>query len=311
MSRRGSKMEGERRASFYLFLTPWILGFLLFMVVPIVWGFWISLTNRMAFSTNVRFIGLANYIKLVQDPEILYSFQTTFLYALLHTCLAILMGLIGALLLEREVPGRGVFRTILYFPYMIPVIAVGWIFRIFLERDTGFFNVVLMKLHLLSSNVAWLASYPLGSIVSLAIWQSGWSLIIFLGGLSTIPNELYESATIDGANYFRRFRRIALPLLSPFIFFQFVSSMIYAMQTFIQSFLLNSRQLRGEMLFVSPPPRETFFVMARGFFEITGKNRFAYGLSILWMLFVVVLLITIVFIRLGGFVVYTEVEEKR
>ena len=311
MSRRSSKMEGERRASFYLFLTPWILGFLLFMVVPIVWGFWISLTNRMAFSTNVRFIGLANYIKLVQDPEILYSFQTTFLYALLHTCLAIIMGLIGALLLEREMPGRGMFRTILYFPYMIPVIAVGWIFRIFLERDTGFFNVVLMKLHLLSSNVAWLASYPLGSIVSLAIWQSGWSLIIFLGGLSTIPNELYESATIDGANYFRRFSRIALPLLSPFIFFQFVSSMIYAMQTFIQSFLLNSRQLRGEMLFVSPPPRETFFVMARGFFEITGKNRFAYGLSILWMLFVVVLLITIIFIRLGGFVVYTEVEEKR
>ncbi len=311
MSRRGSKLEGERRASFYLFLTPWILGFLLFMVVPIVWGFWISLTNRMAFSTNVRFIGLANYIKLVQDPEILYSFQTTFLYALLHTCLAILMGLIGALLLEREVPGRGVFRTILYFPYMIPVIAVGWIFRIFLERDTGFFNVVLMKLHLLSSNVAWLASYPLGSIVSLAIWQSGWSLIIFLGGLSTIPNELYEVATIDGANYFRRFSRIALPLLSPFIFFQFVSSMIYAMQTFIQSFILNVRQLRGEMLFVSPPPRETFFVMARGFFEVTGKNRFAYGLSILWTLFLVVLLITIVFIRLGGFVVYTEVEEKR
>jgi len=311
MSRRSSKMEGERRASFYLFLTPWILGFLLFMVVPIVWGFWISLTNRMAFSTNVRFIGLANYIKLVQDPEILYSFQTTFLYALLHTCLAIVMGLIGALLLEREVPGRGVFRTILYFPYMIPVIAVGWIFRIFLERDTGFFNIVLMKLHLISSNIPWLASYPLGSIVSLAIWQSGWSLIIFLGGLSTIPTELYEVSTIDGANYFRRFRHIALPLLSPFIFFQFVSSMIYAMQTFIQSFLLNSRQLRGEMLFVSPPPRETFFVMARGFFEITGKNRFAYGLSVLWMLFVVVLLITIIFIRLGGFVVYTEVEEKR
>jgi multiple sugar transport system permease protein len=311
MSRSGSKLEGERRASFYIFLTPWIIGFLLLLVIPICWGFWTSLTNRMAFSTNVRFIGLANYVKALKDPEILYAFQTTFLYALLHTCLAIIMGLIGALLLEREVPGRGVFRTILYFPYMIPIIAVGWIFRIFLERDTGFFNIVLMKLHLIPSNIAWLASYPLGSIISLAIWQSGWSLIIFLGGLSTIPNELYESATIDGAHYFRRFSRISLPLLSPFIFFQFVSSMIYAMQTFIQSFILNSRQLRGEMLFVSPPPRETFFVMARGFFEITGKNRFAYGLSILWMLFVVVLLITIIFIRLGGFVVYTEVEEKR
>lgn len=308
---RRKRREGEQRTSFYLFLAPWIIGFLLFQLLPIGWGFWTSLTNRMAFSVNLRFVGLANYIKLVQDPEILYAFQTTFLYALLHTCLAIVTGLFGALLLEREVPARGVFRTILYFPYMIPVIAVGWIFRIFLDRDTGFFNVVLLKLHLIPSAVAWLADFPLGSIVSLAIWQSGWSLIIFLGGLSTIPAELYEVSTIDGANYFRRFRHIALPLLSPFILFQFVSSMIYAMQTFIQSFILNPRPLRGEMLFVSPPPRETFFVMAKGFFEVTGKNRFAYGLSLLWMLFLVVLLITIIFIRLGGFVVYTEVEEKR
>lgn len=308
---RGSRLEADRRKSFYIFLAPWIAGFLLFQVLPIGWGFWTSLTNRMAFSISVKFIGLANYIKLLQDPEVLYAFRTTFLYALLHTCLAIITGLVAALLLEREVPGRGAFRTILYFPYMIPVIAVGWIFRIFLDRDTGFFNVVLLRLNLIPSAVAWLAEYPLGSIVSLAIWQAGWSLIIFLGGLSTIPNELYEVSTIDGANYFRRFRHIALPLLSPFIFFQFVSSMIYAMQTFIQSFLLNPRPLRGEMLFVSPPPRETFFVMARGFFEVTQKNRFAYGIALLWMLFVVVMLITIIFIRLGGFVVYTEVEEKR
>jgi multiple sugar transport system permease protein len=308
---RRNRLEADRRRSFYIFLCPWIAGFLLFQVLPIGWGFWTSLTNRMAFSVSVKFIGLANYAKLLQEPEILYAFRTTFLYALLHTCLAIIMGLIGALLLEREVPGRGAFRTILYFPYMIPIIAVGWIFRIFLDRDTGFFNVVLLKVHVIPSAIAWLAEYPLGSIVSLAIWQSGWSLIIFLGGLSTIPNELYEVSTIDGANYLRRFRHIALPLLSPFIFFQFVSSMIYAMQTFIQSFILNPRPLRGEMLFVSPPPRETFFVMARGFFEVTQKNRFAYGIALLWMLFVVVMLITIVFIRLGGFVVYTEVEEKR
>ena len=309
--RRRNRLEGERRKSFYTFLTPWILGFLLFQLLPIGWGFYTSLTNRMAFSTNIRFVGLANYLKHLKDPEILFSFQTTFLYALLHTCLAILAGLLIALLLERGVPGRGVFRTILYFPYMIPVIAVGWIFRIFLDRDTGFFNIVLLKLHLLPSAVAWLADFPLGSIVSLAIWQSGWSMIIFLGGLSTIPAELYEVSTIDGANYLRRLRHIALPLLSPFILFQFVSSMIYAMQTFIQSFILNPRPLRGEMLFVSPPPRETFFIMARGFFDITGKNRFASGLALLWLLFAVVLLITIVFIRLGGFVVYTEVEEKR
>ena len=306
-----SRLDRERRVSFYVFLAPWIVGFLILQALPITWGFWMSLTNRMAFSVDFKFIGLANYLHHLNDPEILFSFLTTFLYAFMHTSLAIVMGLIGALLLERDIPGRSVFRTILYFPYMIPLIAVGWIFRLFLERDTGFFNIVLMKLHLISTNITWLSQFPRGSIASLAIWQSGWSLIIFLGGLSTIPAELYEVSTIDGANYFRRFRNIVLPLLSPFIFFQFVSSMIYAMQTFIQSFILNPRQLRGEMLFLYPPPRETFFVMARGFFEVTGRNRYASGIALLWMLFLVVLLITIIFIRLGGFVVYTEVEEKR
>jgi ABC-type sugar transport system permease subunit len=304
------RRAAEQRTSFYLFLIPWIIGFLLFQLIPIGWGFYTSLTSRMAFSTSIKFLGFANYIKLLGDQEILLSFATTFVYALLHTSLAIVMGLATALLLERELPGRSAFRTILYFPYMIPLIAVGWIFRMFLDRDTGFFNIFLLKLHLVPSQVAWLSQFPLGSIVSLAIWQAGWSLIIFLGGLSTIPAELYEASTIDGANYPRRFQHIALPLLSPFIFFQFVSSMIYAMQTFVQSFILNPRPLRGEMLFTTPPPRETFFVMARGFFEVTGKNRFAYGLALLWLLFFVVLLITIIFIRLGGFVVYTETEDK-
>lgn len=307
-----SRILAERRASFYIFIAPWLFGFLAFQVMPIVWGFSVSLTNRTAFAVSVKFIGFANYVKLLKDADIMFSFLTTLIYALMHTSVAILMGLIGSLLLEREVPGRGVFRTILYFPYMIPMISVAWVFKMFLDRDVGFFNIVLAKLRLISTPVAWLQSYPRESIASLAIWQSGWSLIIFLGGLSTIPNELYEVATIDGAHYFRRLRHIALPLLSPFIFFQFVASMIYAMQTFLQSYLLNPKPQRGTtMVFQNIPPRETFFVMARGFYLAIAQNRFAQGLALLWMLFIAVLVITIIFIRLGGFLVYSEVEERR
>ena len=308
---RLGRLKAENRKSFYIFLAPWIIGFLVFSIAPIAWGLMTSMTNRMAFSVKWRFNGLANYQAVLSNPEVLYGFMITFVYAILHTTLAIVTGLLIALLLERRVPGRGIFRTIMYFPYMIPLVAVGWIFKIFLDRDTGFLNEVLVRLGMLKEPIAWLQMFPLQSILSLAFWQAGWSLVIFLGGLATIPDELYEVATIDGARYGRRLRHITMPLLSPFIFFQFVASMIYAMQTFIQSFILNPRPIRGEMLFVTPPPRETFFVMARGFFEVTGKNRFAYGLALLWMLFFVVLLITIIFIRLGGFVVYTEADEKR
>ncbi len=305
-----NKLEKESRKSFYIFIAPWLIGFLLFQLIPILWGFGTSLTNRMAFSIKWKFIGLDNYIQLIKAPAILYSFGTTFIYALAHTTLAIVAGLIIALLLEHDVPGRGFFRTILYFPYMIPVIAVSWIFKIFLDRDTGFFNIVLSKIGLLSENIAWVQQFPRGSIVSMGIWQSGWSMIIFLGGLATISTEMYEAARIDGAGYFNRLRRITIPLLSPFIFFQFVASMIYAMQTFIQCFILNPRQLRGAMIMRYPPPKETFFVMAKGYYMVITQNRFAYGIALLWLLFFIILLITIVFIRLGGFIVYSEVEEK-
>ena len=308
---RMGRIKAENRRSFYVFLAPWIAGFLAFQLAPIGWGLITSLTNRMAFSQTWKFIGLKNYLTVLADTDVRYAFGTTFLYALLHTSLAILTGLVIALLLERRVPGRGVFRTILYFPYMLPLVAVGWIFKIFLDRDTGFLNEVLVRLGVIKESIAWLQRYPLQSILSLAFWQSGWSLVIFLGGLATVPNELYEAATIDGAGYGRRLRHIMLPLLSPFILFQFVASMIYAMQTFIQPYLMNWKPRRGENLFNQTPPRETFFVMAQAYQQIIEKHRFAYGIAMLWSLFLVVLVITIIFIRLGGFVVYTEVEEKR
>ena len=306
-----SSIARQRRISFYIFISPWIFGFFLFQVMPIVWGFSISLTNQMAFTVNKKFVGLANYTKLLSNPEIRYAFLTTFIYTISSTALAVITGLIIALMLEKEVPGRGVFRTILYFPYMIPLIAVGWIFKIFLDRDTGFFNIFLTKLGMISTNVAWLAQFPRASIVSLALWMSGWSMIIFLGGLSTVPNELYEVARIDGAGYLRRLRTITIPLLSPFIFFQFVVSSIYSMQKFIEPFILNPRQIRGGNFTQQLPPRDTFFVMTRAYDIVFNRSRFAYGLALLWILFVFIMIITVVLMGVGGLIVYSEAEEAR
>ena len=151
----------------------------------------------------------------------------------------------------------------------------------------------------------------MGSILMLSFWQAGWSMIIFLGALSTVPRELYEVATIDGAGYGRRVRHIMLPLISPFIFFQFVMSFIYAMQAFIQPYILNPRPIRGNWVMLNPPPNETFFVMSRAYYIITGQHKFAYGLAMLWVLFAVVLVLTILFVKFGGFWVYTEAEERR
>jgi len=290
---------------------PWLSGFILLQAFPIGWGLVVSFTNRTAFGRNTRFVGFENYLKLITDPEVLFSFRTTVVYTISATLLAVIVGLVLSLLLERDLPGRGAFRTLFFFPYLIPLVAVGWIFRIFLEKDTGLFNILLIRIGLLDGVVPWLSRYPLGSMVALAMWMSGWSMIIFLGGLATIPSELYEVATIDGAGYSKRLRHITLPLLSPFIFFQLVMSFIYSMQQFIQPFIMNPRPIRGVMLTQSVPPPETFFVMAKAYHTIVSQHRFALGLSLLWMLFVAVLFLTLVFVRFGGSWVYSEVEDQR
>lgn len=306
-----SSLERHKRTSFYIFIAPWLFGFLFLQIVPIVWGFVISLTNRSAFPVAVKFVGLKNYLEVFRDPEVLTSYWVSFIYTVSNTLIAVFTGFVLALLMDRELPGRGFFRTMLYFPYMIPLVAVGWIFRLFLERDTGFLNTVLVRLGLLETGIPWMQQFPMGSILMLSFWQAGWSMIIFLGALSTVPRELYEVATIDGAGYGRRVRHIMLPLISPFIFFQFVMSFIYAMQAFLQPYILNPRPIRGNWVMRNPPPNETFFVMARGYYIITAQNRFAYGLAMLWVLFAFILVFTILFVKFGGFWVYTEAEERK
>jgi len=306
-----SPLERHKRTSFYVFIAPWLFGFIFLQVVPIAWGFVISLSNRTAFPVAVKFVGLKNYLEVFRDPEVLTSYWVSFVYTVSNTLIAVFTGFILALLMDRNLPGRGFFRTILYFPYMIPLVAVGWIFRLFLERDTGFLNTVLVRLRVLETGIPWMQQFPMGSILMLSFWQAGWSMIIFLGALSTVPTELYESATIDGAGYGKRVRHIMLPLISPFIFFQFVMSFIYAMQAFLQPYILNPRPIRGNWVMRNPPPSETFFVMARGYYIITAQNRFAYGLAMLWILFAFILVFTILFVKFGGFWVYTEAEERR
>ncbi|MEI6874738.1 MAG: sugar ABC transporter permease [Spirochaetota bacterium] len=305
-----SPMESQRRRSFYFFIAPWLLGFVLVQLTPIVWGFFISLTNRTAFPVAVKFIGFANYLKALQDPDILRSFWVSFVYTMGNTAIAVLGGFLFALLLDRSLPGRGFFRTMLYFPYMIPAVAAGWIFRLFLERDTGFLNIVLRTLGIAHSDTAWLQAFPMGSILLMSLWQAGWSMIIFLGALSTVPKELYEVATIDGAGYFRRLRHIMLPLISPFVFFQLVMSTIYGMQAFLQPYLLNPRPFRGNWIMTNNPPDETFLMMSRSYYIIIGQRKFAYGLAMLWILFAVILVITLIFVKSSRLWVFSETDER-
>jgi len=263
----------------------------------------------MAFSVKVNFTGLKNYIELFKDPAALMSIWTTLVYSFLNSAIQVGLGLFLALLLQKKFPTRGLFQVLYYLPYVIPIVATGWIFRIFLDRNIGFLNIVLDTLGITSTKINWLGDHTMFSVLAGGFWRVGWSLLIFMGGLSTIPQDLYDSASVDGANYGHRLRIITLPFLSPFIAFQLVVSFIYGMQIFILPYLLSPTPMRGANLTMVPPPRQTFFVLSKGYDIIFNKGRLAYGFALLWVTFLIVFLFSIVFNIVAKRTTYSEMGD--
>jgi multiple sugar transport system permease protein len=304
----GMIVEREKRKSFYLFMALWIAGFSVFQLVPILWGFKTSLTNQMAFSVKVKYVGFANYAKILADSSVFFSIYTTFLYAFLNTVIQVALGLALALLVNTKMRGQSFFRVMYYLPYVIPAVATGWILRVFFDKNIGTLNVLLSILGMGKGNINWLGNFSLFTILAAGFWRVGWSMLIFIGGHSTIPEDLYDAADVDGAGYLAKMRIITLPLLSPFIAFQFVVSFIYGMQEFILPYILNPTAIRGGQVTAEVPPKETFFILAKGYDLIFNKGRLAYGFAVLWVTFLIILVMSLVYARIAKKSTYSEME---
>ncbi len=305
---QNNQMEKEKRKSFYWFMALWILGFAVFQLIPILWGFKVSLTNQMAFSVKTKFVGFDNYVKVFQDASVFASIANTLMFALLTTLLQVFIGFILALLVEKHFFMQGFFRVMFYLPYVIPIVATGWIFRVFLDKNVGTLNVFLTQIHLISENISWLGAHALLAILMANFWRVGWSMLIFIGGLATIPKDLYDAASVDGAGYLTKLRIITVPFVSPFIAFQMVVSFIYGMQVFILPYILNPAAIRGAQVTAESPPKGTFFVLAKGYDLIFNKGRLAYGFAVLWVTFVIVLIFSLIYARMVKKMTYSEVE---
>jgi multiple sugar transport system permease protein len=300
--------EREKRKSFYLFMSLWIVGFAVFQLIPILWGFNASLTNRMAFSLKVKYVGFLNYLKVFADEGVLYSIYTTFIFAMLNTVIQVPLGFALALVVNTKILGKGFFRLFYYLPYVIPVVATGWILRIFFDKNVGTLNILLLNLGLIRQNISWLGDHTMFSVLAAGFWRVGWSMLIFLGGLATIPSDLYDAADVDGAGALRKLGIITLPMLSPFIAFQCVVSFIYGMQEFILPYLLNPTAIRGGQVTMESPPRETFFILPKGYDLIFNKGRLAYGFAVLWVTFIIILVLSLIFARIAKKSTYSEMD---
>jgi len=286
---RRSFMSPARREALsgFLFISPWLVGLALFVVGPMVASFVMSLTDfDLVHPADVRFVGLANYGQLLRDPLVATSLVATFKFALISVPVTMVASLGFALLLNSpRLLGAPALRTLVYMPMMIPLVASTLVWLGFLNTNTGWLNAILGSVG--SPRPDWINSetwiYPALSIMGL--WSIGNFMLISIAGLQGVPTELYEAARMDGAGILTTFRRITIPLLSPILFYNLVICLIGTFQYFTQAYTITNGQ--------GDPNNATLFINLDLFREAFRFSRMGYGAAIAWLLFAIVLGLTL------------------
>ena len=300
-----SSMTTRRHRAFYLFTAPWIIGFLLLTVAPMGYALWLSLTTFDGLSPRWRFVGLANYRELLGDSVTWQALGRTGLFAVTSVPLSIVAGLGLAVLVNRPLKARGVFRTLLYLPAVVPPVGAGLAFKWLFDQNSGAANGVLTGLGLDALN--WLADpYARYVLLMTVLWAAGNIMIISLAGLQDIPRELLEAARIDGAGAWRSFRSITVPLLSPVLLFQTVTGVIASVQTIMPLLLAPDGTTAG----VTAIPQSTYLSMMHVFAEYFALGRYGYASALLWAVFVLILLVTAVIFKATSGVVFYNVDPE-
>jgi multiple sugar transport system permease protein len=285
----------------YLFIAPWAIGFLVFVLAAMVASLVISL-YRTNLLNMTEFIGLGNYRAAFQDRLFWKSLAVTSYYTFTVVPLETVSALAMALLLNQKLRGQGIFRLIYYLPSMVSSVAIISIWWWMLHPELGLINGFLSRIGI-DPGPRWLLSeqWAMPSIILMTVWGSGGSMLIFLGGLQGIPAELYEAAMLDGANSVRRFIHITLPMLSPTIFFSVVMGLIGSFQVFNASYLLtNGGPNNATLTYVLFLYRKTFEAL-----------HFGYGSALAWILFAILLAFTLLVFRSSSLWVYYEAEIRK
>jgi ABC-type sugar transport system permease subunit len=281
---------GWRRARWgYVFIAPWLIGFLAFTAIPMIATLAFSFTNiNLAQAEPLQFVGLKNYEALVKDRQVWASLGITLKFALIALPLAVILPLLFALLLHsRHLIGSGVFRVLFFLPYVVPFVAAVFIWGGMLNPSTGWINLALEAIGV-DKPPPWLEDpgwvYP--GLALIGVWGIGAGMIVYLAGLKGIPTDLYEAAKIDGAGAWASLRHITIPMLTPVIFYTIVLSVVEVMQYFLVPLVLQegSGEPGGSTMFYNLYLYKNFF---------TFQNM-SYGATLAWLLFAITMAITLV-----------------
>lgn len=287
-----SPQQNRQNKAGYLFIAPVLLGLLFWVLGPMVLSLYYSFTKYNVLGSP-KFIGLGNYRALLSDPTFLNSFKITLIYAAISVPGSLIIGLGIALLLQSGKRSVRFYRTIFYIPAVIPIVAGTELWTTLLAATRyGVVNNVLLHLHVISKPFEFFNSpnTALFSLLLMTFWGSaGGSMIIWLAALQSVPGDLIEAARMDGARAIRRFVSIILPLITPTIFFNLVLGLISALQTFATNFVIggDAGSPLGSLDFVN------IFIYRHAF----GDFQMGYASAAAWLMFVVVLILTVIVFR--------------
>jgi len=284
----------------YLLISPWIIGFLMFTLGPMVASLGLSFFETNLFSS--RFVGLKNYATLISldETKSLFwkSLYNTAYYAVLSIPLTIGAGFLIALLLNQNIRGQSAYRVLYYLPAVIPNVAASMIWLYLFQPEFGIVNWLLSLFHI--EGIRWLLDPKTAKLVLviMSVWGAGGNMLVFLAGLQGIPTELYEAATIDGAGRWRRFTHVTLPMISPTLFFVLVTSIISSFQVFSNAYVMTG----------GGPANSTLMYVLHLYLVAFRQYRMGYASALAWVFFVILLLFTLLVFKSSRAWVYYETE---
>lgn len=284
-----------RARTSYLFLLPFLVLFMAFVVLPILASFYLSLTNFTAVKPP-QFVGLQNYSRLFQDQRFIKALTNSLRYVFSVVSLNTLFALTLAVLLERPTPLNQFLRVIFFLPSVTSSVALNVLWRwVFIGEDYGLVNSILLRLG--SSTITFLADphWTMPILVIMAVWGGmGYAMVIFLAGLQAIPPELHEAAAIDGANERQRFWCITLPLLRPVLLYVLITGMISAFQVFEAVYIVfRSVESIGGVL------DSGLTLVPYLYYQGFQRFKMGYASAIAWVLFVLIFALTLINLRVG------------
>ncbi len=286
----------------YLFISPWLIGFIVFFVGPIIASFILSFTQWNIVGVP-QWVGLENYQTIfTNDPRFIKAIQVTLTYSVFYLPLEVSCGIGLAVLMNRKLKGIGIFRTLFYMPSVVPQVAAALVWLWMLNVRYGVINTLLGSVGVKGPNWLGSPSYVLPSLILIALWGVGGTAVIYLAGLQNIPEVFYEAATVDGANGVQKFFRITLPLLSPTIFFQLVLGLIGVFQTFTPAYVAaggSGGPLQSGLFYM-------LYLYNRGFVTL----RMGYASALAWILTVFILIVTVIVLRSSRYWVYYETDRS-